>query len=231
VDADLYVDELYQSAPKLGATLLVARNSRYICDLNRSEDDVDALAVEGGRAAAAPHVLVWRSTTLDESALLAPLTPEMYEERLETLYRPYHRALNRLLEEKREKFGYVILLAAHSMPSRGRDGHSDPGRDRADVVPGSRGRTTADQRVIDTPARLAEERGWSVEHDVPYRGGFTTAHYGRPDARVHAVQVELARRLYMDERSLEKTPDAFERTQAYCNDLVKALGELELGNR
>lgn len=227
-DADLYVDELYAGAPLEGASLIVARVSRYVCDLNRAESDVDALAVEGAAQANLPHGLVWRTTTENAPALTGPLPRRELERRLELIYRPYHAALQALLERKRQRFGFAILLAGHSMPSRGRAGHTDPGRDRADVVPGSRGRTSAAAAVIDAPARLAAELGWSVAHDDPYRGGFTTSHYGRPEHAVHAVQVELARRLYMDERTLARDPKHFSEVARYCRALVATLGELAL---
>ena len=228
LDADLYVDELYADAPEEGATLLVAHVSRYVCDLNRSEEDLDGQAVEGASGRGAPHGLVWRATTENQPALAAPLEHSELERRLVAIYRPYHQTLQKLLEQKRERFGFAILLCGHSMPSRGRASHSDPGRQRADVVPGSRGRTTAANDVIEIPDRLARERGWSVAHDDPYRGGFTTARYGRPDESVHAVQVELARRRYMDEPTLTKKPNDFELTRDYCRAVVARLGRLAL---
>ena len=229
VDADLYVDELYDGAPDVGATLLVAEHSRYVCDLNRSEQDVDPLAVAGGSAQRAPHGLIWRDTTEGQRALYQPLSREELERRLVTYYRPYHQCLSELLAAKRAKFGFVVLLAGHSMPSRGRPGHSDTGRDRADVVPGSRGRTTAAAVVIDVPEQVARPRGWTVVHDDPYRGGYTTAFYGRPERHQHALQVELSRRLYMNEVSLEKKREGFEATRDFCTGLVAALGALDLG--
>lgn len=227
-DADLYVDELYCDAPKAGATLLVSHVSRYVCDLNRSESDVDRWAVEGGGARPAPHGLIWRSTTDDQPALYRPLPAPEYERRLAAIYRPYHAELRRLLEHKRRRFGYAVLLCGHSMPSSGRAGHLDTGADRADVVPGSRGYTTAAPALIDAPADLARQRGWTVVHDTPYRGGYSTQHYGRPNDGVHALQVELARRLYMDERTLDKKPNDFEATREYCTALVAHLSRVRL---
>jgi len=227
-DADLYVDELYADAPAHGATLLSARISRYVCDLNRGESDVDALTVEGGAARPTPHGLVWRTTTENLPAIPGPLPRRELERRLAEIYRPYHATLRRLLDAKRERFGVAVLLCGHSMPSRGRAGHTDPGRERADVVPGSRGRSTAANDVIELPAVVARERGWSVAHDDPYRGGFSTAHYGRPSERVHAVQVELARRLYLEEATLQKKPNDFEATREYCRTLVARMGQLAL---
>lgn len=227
-DADLYVDDLYEGAPAQGATLLCAHVSRYVVDLNRSENDLDAASVEGAPATArATRGIVWRLTSDGLRVLDAPLPRRELERRLDLFYRPYHRALASLLERKRAKFGFALLLAAHSMPSVGRQnglmGHGDPHAARADVVPGTRGRTTASRAVIDVVEQHARAAGLSVAHDDPYQGGFTTQHYGRPDLQVHVVQVELARRLYMDEATLQKNAN-FERQRAWCAALVGRLG-------
>jgi N-formylglutamate amidohydrolase len=227
-DADLFVDELYAEAPALGATLLVAHVSRYVCDLNRAEADVDTLAVEGGGPRAAPHGIIWRSTTDEQPALYAPLPRPEFDRRMSAIYRPYHQTLARILEQKHARFGHAILLCAHSMPSSGRAGHSDPGHERADVVPGSRGGTTASLAIIRAPELVAREYGWSVTHDEPYRGGYSTSHYGRPEQGVHAIQVELARRLYMDEEALAKNPNDFAKTQRFCAALVARLATISV---
>lgn len=227
-DADLLVDELYADAPSRGAALIVGHMSRYVCDLNRAEGEVDSLAVRDGKARSAPHGLIWRATTEGRPALFAPVSPLEYQRRLDAYYRPYHAALAELLAQRKAQFGFAIVLCAHSMPSRGRDGHTDPGTDRADVVPGTRGRTTADPRVIDLVEELSNAEGLRVVHDHPYRGGFTTGHFGRPHDGIHAIQIELARRLYMDERTLDRRPGDFERTRAFCARVVEALTALDL---
>lgn len=227
-DADLYVDELYRAAPEYGASMLVAHLSRYVCDLNRSESDVDSRAVDGGTATSAPHGLIWRSTTEARPALLAPLSRDELARRLDEIYRPYHRALTELIDDKKRRFGFAILVCAHSMPSFGRAGHADPGQARADIVPGSRGGTTTNPAVRRVTEEAAAEFAWTLRHDDPYRGGFSTAHYGRPAEGVHAIQIEIARRLYMDEQSLAKSPTGFPRTQRFCNELIGRLGELSL---
>ena len=66
----------------------------------------------------------------------------------------------------------------------------------------------------------------SVAHDEPYRGGFSTSHYGRPRDRVHAIQIELARRLYMDEQALTKKPREFQELKRFCRTVTEALGAL-----
>ena len=227
-DADLHVDELYQDAPAEGATLLIARTSRYAADLNRAEDDVDSGVVEGDPRAARPNArgLVWNTTTEDEPALERPLTRDEYRWRVETLHRPYHEQLRSLLDQKIARFGYVILLCAHSMPSVGRMGHADAGTHRADVVPGSRGRTSAHPRIIDAVEVVARSFGRTVEHDRPYRGGYATTHYGRPATRCHAIQIELARRLYLDEARLARIPAGMVSTRKLCRAFVARLASL-----
>jgi N-formylglutamate amidohydrolase len=230
-DADLYVDELYADAPLEGATLLVARTSRYVIDLNRAETDIDSGVVEGGPSGARlAHGLVWRTTGDGDPALGRPLTRAELEERLSLVYWPYHRALRAELERKRNKFGLAVLLAAHSMPSTARGAaasHAAPIY-RADVVPGSRGHTSAHARFIDAVEVHARARGWTVRHDEPYAGGFSTQFYGRPVDAIHAVQVEISRRLYLDEGTLRPRPELGE-VRAWCRELVARLARLASG--
>lgn len=226
-DADLWVDELYADAPSRGATMLVAHVSRYVVDLNRSERDIDAESVEGAQSRVrATRGVIWRLTSDGLQVLDAPLPRGELERRLAAYYRPYHAALRALIDEKRARFGYAVVLAAHSMPSTGRAMHGDPHVERADVVPGTRGRTSAAAELIDAVDRHARAARFSVAHDNPYQGGFTTVHYGRPREECHVVQVELARRLYMDETTLEKNA-GFDRLRAFCGDLVSAVGAVQ----
>ena len=228
-DADLYVDGLYADAPDEGATMLVARTSRYVIDVNRGEGDVDAEVVEGARAdVRLHHGLVWRTTSDGEPALSRRLSPRELQERLDLVWRPYHRELAAIVDQKRARFGIAVILAAHSMPSIDRGPRRDAiesVRSRADVVPGTRGRRSAAARFIDGVEEHAVAQGWTVRHDDPYAGGFTTQHYGRPSESVHAVQVELSRRLYLDEMTLRPLA-SFGAVRAWCRALVARLGHL-----
>ncbi|WP_245678528.1 N-formylglutamate amidohydrolase [Chondromyces crocatus] len=230
-DADLHVDALFADAPEAGATLLVARTSRLVVDLNRSESDVDCEAVEGGGMQHWPRGLIWRLTTDGDAVLSRRLPREELERRLSGIYRPYHARLAELLARKRARFGVAVLLCAHSMPSVARSGHAGAIPARADIVPGTRGRTSAAGLLIDEVDRHCRERGLSVRHDDPYRGGFSTAHYGRPDQRVHAVQIEIARRLYMDEQSLGLDTQGFDAMREFGRTLVTRLASPEFLER
>ena len=227
-DADLFVDRLYAAAPSQGATLLTTRTSRYVVDLNRSAGDVDALTVgdHANPRAHQPRGVVWRMSTDGTNVLPRPLTVEELDERLRRFHSPYHQAIESELRRQKEMFGYAVLLAAHSMPSVGRSGHTDSGVRRADVVPGTQGRSTASSAIIDLVEAHFRAAGLSVRHDDPYRGGFTTAHYGRPNQGIHAIQVELNRALYVDERTFEPRPGDFERLQTVLTSLVAKLATL-----
>lgn len=225
-DADLMVDELVVEAPDAGATLLLAHTSRYFVDLNRRDDEVDRHAVEGAHGHDAPHGLIWHRSTDGERALSAPLPRTELERRLELVYRPYHATLARILDDKRQRFGHAILVCAHSMPSVGVSFSTGREVPRADVVPGTRGRTSAASAVIDLVDRHARSSGLSVRHDEPYRGGYSTQHYGAPALGVHAVQIELARRLYMDEPRLQRSAEGVQRMRRFYRELVGQLGAL-----
>ena len=229
-DADIYVDELYAHAPNLGATLLCSTVSRYVVDLNRAQDDVDSATVSDHPApvGAQPRGVVWRATTDGRPVLRRPLTFSALRRRLARYYVPYHEALRQTLDDLRTRFGSAILVAGHSMPSRGRSLHVDAGVRRADVVPGTQGRSTADARIIDLVDAHFRDAGLSVRHDDPYKGGFATVHYGRPEQRWHAIQIELNRALYVDEDTFTRRAGDFERVRDLLDGLITKLGQLDL---
>jgi N-formylglutamate amidohydrolase len=224
-DADLYADELFSDAPRCGATLLRAHVSRYVCDLNRAPNELDEQTSPVGTLRSAPHGLIWRRTTEGRPALARPLPPGEVARRLQQIYEPYHATLRALLQEKRRKFGFAVLLCGHSMPTFGRLGER-----RADVVPGSRGGTTADAAVLGATERVAARFALRLEHDVPYRGGYSTATYGKPAEGVHAIQIELSRSLYMDEATLCRQEPGFATTRAFCREVITELGGLALNH-
>ncbi|MEM8606338.1 MAG: N-formylglutamate amidohydrolase [Myxococcota bacterium] len=231
-DSDIYVDKLYADAPSFGATLLVARASRYVVDLNRGPEEVDSAAVPrhpNARQIPARGV-VWRASTDGKPLLRAPLTVQQFQQRIESYYEPYHRALREVSDEIRERHGHVVVVAAHSMPSHGRRLLGGKSVRRPDIVPGTRGRSTADGRIIDLIDAHFREAGLTVKHDVPYRGGWTTGHYGAPKQGRHVVQIELNRGLYVDEETSEIKTDDFAGLKAVLDKLISKLGQLKLSS-
>jgi len=225
-DADLYVDELFQNAPEVGATMLSACLSRYVVDLNRGPNDADRLTVDDYPRArrSRPRGVVWRMSTLGQPVIPAPLSRAEFERRLDLYYRPYHQALEDQIRKLRARFGKVVVIAAHSMPSHGPAARGGAVERRADIVPGTRGRTSADPRLIDFVDTHFRSSGLSVAHDTPYRGGWTTGHYGRPSHGQHVIQIEINRDLYLDERTHERKLSTWPALRASFQTLVRDLG-------
>lgn len=223
-DSDLYVDRLFGKAPAHGASLLTSAISRYVVDLNRAPDDVDRQTVRDHPAPRPTQTrgVVWRSTTDGQPALAEPITHAELERRLARYHTPYHAALESEIERKKARFGHAIVVAGHSMPSSGKGGL---GR-RADIVPGSRGRTSASDAVIDLVERHFLAAGLSVKHDDPYRGGWSTQRYGHPERGVHAIQIEINRALYADEATGEPLAAGVARIEGLLLSLLDALGAL-----
>lgn len=224
-DADLHVDRLV--APHLRAAEvphLVARLSRFVCDLNRAPDDVRASAVPEHPAprGTGPRGFVWEETTRGAPVLRRPLSLAEWRARA-ALHADYHATLAGALAAARERFGFAVLLDVHSMPSRGRAGHGDPGALRAECVPGDRDGTSCAPELSASVARWLAARGHSVAPNTPYRGGFITAHHGRPAEGRHALQLELRRDLYMDEDDYRAREPGFSELARLLRDLLAAL--------
>jgi N-formylglutamate amidohydrolase len=113
-----------------------------------------------------------------------------------------------------------VLIDCHSMPSTVRGGH---GRIRPDIVLGDRYGTSCASELTDLTAQLLTRRGYSVSRNKPYAGGFITEHYGQPGRGLHAMQLEINRCLYMNERTLEKS-SGFGRLRGDLAALVRDLG-------
>lgn len=202
-NADHAVHELFEDVPAAGATLLFARVSRIVIDLNRAPDDVDALSVpeHPSPLADARRGVVWRTATSGRTVLRAPLSLAAWQLRLDRWHAPYHALLLELLEEARARHGHAILLDGHSMPGRAIvDGR--PGRPHADIVPGCLSGRSCGAELVRAATQHFAGRGYSVEVDAPYKGGYITRHYGRPALGWHALQLEVNRDLYLEPLTL-----------------------------
>jgi N-formylglutamate amidohydrolase len=122
-------------------------------------------------------------------------------ERIERLYKPFHAALARLIDDTRRRFGFAVLVDCHSMPSAS---IGQPASARPDIVLGDRYGASCDVKVIRGLRAIFAEGSYEVHLNRPYAGGFITEHYGRPHRGVHAVQIEVNRALYLNEANLER---------------------------
>ena len=221
-DADLFVDQLYALATP--AVFVRARLSRFVCDLNRHPDDVSARAVPDHPAPrnADGRGFLWEVTTTGAAALAGPLSLPAWQQR-QAIHAAYHGTLTQALERARQRFGFAILLDGHSMPSVGRTGHSDTGRPRAAIVPGDRRGTSCSAALSRLVGDHFKAAGLTVAFNEPYQGGFITTHHGKPQADVHAIQIEMRRDLYMNEIAFEPLPDRFAALGATLTTLMRRL--------
>jgi N-formylglutamate amidohydrolase len=228
---DSFVDEIFAGGPKLGAPLLAARFPRAYVDVNREPYELDPAmfgeALPDYVNTRSPRVRIGLGTVArvvasGEEIYARKLSFAEAKTRIDTLYYPYHRVLRRLLDETEAEFGGYLLLDCHSMPSAAA---AACGHDAADIVLGDCHGSACDPQFVETARRFLTSRGFSVAINAPYAGGFTTGHYGHPQLGRHALQIEINRALYMDERHYRRKP-ALVRLAHEMARLVSRLGDV-----
>jgi N-formylglutamate amidohydrolase len=226
---DSFVDELFAAAPRLGAPLLAARFPRAYLDVNREAYELDPTMFTDPLPrfvnAGSPRVRMGLGTI----ARIVAANAEIYagklcfaeaQWRIDNLYHPYHRIVYGLIAETEAMFGGCLLVDCHSMPSAA---VCCGGRETADIVLGDCHGTACGRGILDAACGFFAERGFTVAINAPYAGGFTTGHYGQPRRHHHALQIEINRALYMDERSFERKP-GFARFAEDLAEFVQRLG-------
>ncbi|TRC98929.1 N-formylglutamate amidohydrolase [Mesorhizobium sp. WSM4303] len=208
---DCYVDELFGGAVALGAPMLAANFPRAYLDVNREPWELDprmfaepvpsfcnirSARVAGGLGTVPKLV----GEGLDIYSGRLPLAEAV--QRIEAVYKPYHETLKRLLTRTHARFGHAVLIDCHSMPASIRVGDSGL---RPDFIVGDRFGISATAALTETAIGLLIGMGYTVAHNKPYAGGFITEHYGRPARHLHALQIEVNRGLYMNERTFQKS--------------------------
>jgi N-formylglutamate deformylase len=227
---DTHVGDLYAMAPEFGATLIEALFPRAYIDPNRALSDMDAaLLSEPWPGPLSPSHktelgigLVWRLAQGGVPMYARPLTVAEVERRIARCYEPYHAAVAAALDERHRHFGAVWHLNCHSMPAVGDVMSDDPGRPRADFVLGDRDGSTCEAELTAFVASTLSGMGYDVAINDPYKGVELVRRHGRPADRRHSLQVEINRRLYMDERTLARTA-GFAALQANLSRMLAAI--------
>ena len=230
---DAFVDELFGAAPELGAILLRAHFPRAYMDVNREPYELDPKMFEDRLPAFVNTRSMRVAGGLGTIARVVGEAKEIYArklsveeglERIESLYKPWHRALRGLMQQAWRKRGVAVLVDCHSMPSNA--GRAD--RIKADIVLGDRYGASCDPVFTEVAETQLRALGYAVARNKPYAGGFITEHYGDPGAGWHALQIEINRGLYMDEITLEHAP-GFEELQSDLRQVMQALIEVAGG--
>ncbi|WP_422024576.1 N-formylglutamate amidohydrolase [Roseibium sp.] len=208
---DAYVDELFSHVVPLGAPMLRAHFPRAYLDVNREPYELDPKMYDGRLPSYANIRSIRVAGGLGTVARIVSENHEIYRHRLpveealnriETIYKPYHSTLRRLLAQTHVTFGHAVLIDCHSMPSTVKCQTTDT---RPDFILGDRYGTSCNSDLTDFAFETLRSKGYSVSRNKPYAGGFITEHYGRPSSGLHALQIEINRGLYMDEATHEPT--------------------------
>ncbi len=223
---DGFVDELFAPAPAHGAPLLAATFPRAYCDPNRERWELDpemfaeplppwvnsASARVGAGLGTIPRVVASGETIYRDKLSFAEARA-----RVRDCWEPFHTALAGLIDDTRARFGSCLLIDCHSMPAP-----QALSARRADFVLGDAHGTTCDPAIVRLVEQVLSGLGYRVRRNDPYSGGYITRHYGRPRENTHALQIEIARDLYMLEQRMERLPE-FARLQRDIEYLMTAL--------
>jgi len=230
---DSFVDELYAAGPEMGAPLLAALWPRTYLDPNRHAGDVDLELMDGpwswdyapsGKAKVG-KALVWRTLEDGRPIYARRLAPAAVRARIERCHAPYHAALRGLLDAAAATFGRVYHINCHSMRAvAGRQSEDGEGSVRADFVLGDRDGTTCDPAFTELVRRTLTGMGYAVKVNDPYKGVELVRAYSDPKAGRHSLQIEINKRLYMDEARLAKNA-GFAKLQKDLTDLLREIAE------
>ncbi len=231
---DCFVDDLYMPATERGVPLLAAQTPRTYLDPNRHAGDIDLDLIEGG---AWPHAhvpsgkarigkaLIWR--TLDDGRAIYSRKLKVDEvlARIERHHTPYHRALHGAIERTHRRFGVVYHLNCHSMNSvAGKMGEGGEGSPRADFVLGDRDGATCDPAFTEFVRATLAATGHSVSVNDPFKGVELVKAYSSPQTGRHSLQLEINKRLYMDETTRERSA-GFAPLQSKLRHLIEAIAD------
>lgn len=225
---DAYVEELFAAARDIGAPLLHAHVPRAYLDLNREPFEFDPKLFDGPLPAFSNTRSLRVAAGLGTIPRVVADAREIYRERLsiseairrvEAYYRPYHAALRTLMERATQRFGLAVLIDCHSMPSVGARE-----KRRMDFVIGDRYGASAARPLVEGVEERLKIRGYQVQRNRPYAGGYITEHFGRPVMGWHALQIEVSRGLYMDEASICKKP-GFGEVASHLAEVISGLAQ------
>lgn len=229
---DAFVDQLFAPSASHGAVFLAAGVPRAYVDLNRAAEELDPALIDGVRRLAHnPRIasglgVIPRVVANGRAIYRGKIGIMEVHDRINRYWRPYHDMLQTLIDESHVQFGEAILVDCHSMPHEALDvvAHGD-GR-RPDVVLGDRFGASAAESVIERIEAAFTGAGLRVVRNSPFAGAYITQNYGRPSRRQHAIQVEIDRALYMDEKRIEPNSnfDAFSKTINAVIEQVAQIG-------
>lgn len=232
---DTHVEKLYGFAPELGAAWIEALFPRSYLDVNRSTAEMDTSLFDeewqgpvfvnpiGLAKVRLGKGVIWRCTDEGVDIYDRRLTVSEGQQRIANYWRPYQAAVARAIDAARDRHGYSIHLNCHSMPSVASSHATEfPDLVHADFVIGDRDGTTANPALSRQLCDFLSGLGYDVSYNHPYKGVELVKRHGDPRRHRHSIQVEVNRKLYMDERTLE-IHEGFAPLKAHLRSMVEWL--------
>lgn len=231
---DFAVERLFAAAPRHGATLIAADFPRCYIDPNRPLADLDPLLLDRPWPSPPPREgrsrdgvgLVWRLVGPGQPIYSRRLSHEEIQRRIESYYQPYHREVADTLDRLQARFGAAWFVDCHSMPSQGlppsQGGQGSQPVALADFVIGDQDGATANPSFRAVAVETLRAMGYRVAVNRPYKGDELIRRHGRPAQGREALQIEVNRRLYMDEARIE-AGSGFAELERAIGQLIAAL--------
>jgi N-formylglutamate deformylase len=232
---DTHVEKLYDFAPGMGAAWVEALFPRAYLDANRNTTEIDASLLDApwpGPLETDPVMLakvrlgkglIWRATDDGTPIYQRRLSVAEVQARIATCWQPYHAAVAQAIDDAHARHGYCIHINCHSMPAVASTFATDfPGEAHADFVVGDRDGSTASAPLAQRICHHLTGLGYSVAYNHPYKGVELVRRYSSPGQSRHSIQLEVNRKLYMDEQTLATT-GGFGALQASLRSLVELM--------
>ncbi len=217
-DTDWFVHDLYNFAPELGITVIHAKYSRWVIDLNRDPES-KPLYTDGRIITALVPTTDFLGNEIYVDKKFVP-APEEIERRIEHYYRPYYQKIENLLQERIEEFGQVLLWDAHSIRRFVPTIREEP---FPDLILGDNDEKSARQEIIEIALNGLKAGKYGVNHNSPFKGGHITRYFGKPETRVHALQLEMAKINYMDDDELTFNESRAEEMRKVLRSVFESL--------
>ncbi len=228
-DVDRFVDRLYEpSLVKFKIPSIKTEWHRYAADMNRVPEDVDAASVEGSPTEPGTHPrgFHWVVTTTSIPLMKKPMSLEQHKQLVQLIYKPFHQQIRNQYQKLEEGGASQILhIDAHSMPSVGTSMHRDPGETRPEIVISDCLGKSSRPDFVDLVIASYVKAGFRVAYNWPYVGGRVSEQYGEPRIGHHAVQVEISRKLYMNEVTKQFESEKAKATMAKVDKAISYLKE------
>lgn len=196
-DTDWYIDKLYDFAPELGITMICANYSRWVIDLNRDPES-NPLYTDGRVTTDLCPTMTFMEEPIYHDDDLP--TRKEIDRRLENYYWPYYKKVQELLDNLKSEFGKVLLWDAHSIKQ-----YVPTIREEVfpDLILGDNNEKTASHQLINASLDVLNDSRLKVNHNDPFRGGHITRYFGKPDQHQHALQLEMTKINYMENKERE----------------------------